>query len=318
VLQGLMQFMTTPNLKPNKLFWLTDDLKIAEKGKTLLFIGCLPIYQTVFENINVNSLDILRASIKLLNLAGIEPVLSNQERCSGHDMLWTGEVQTFQKLAELNYKIFNELQVETIITVCPEGYMTLKNDYPEYLNGQNGHNGQNDNNWDFEVIHITEYLADLIRKGELKIPEENPVNNLTVTYHDPCRLGRLMKVYDAPREILQAIPGLKFREMEHNRNRALCCGVSNWTNCSNTSLSIRAERLSEAQSTCSDKMITSCPKCQIHFKCYTNNKFVEPQINIDIEDITVFLAKSLGLDLNSGPGLDQSKNLDKDNSSNRK
>jgi Fe-S oxidoreductase len=83
--------------------------------------------------------------------------------------------------------------------------------------------------------------------------------------------------------------------MEHNRSRSLCCGVSNWTNCTNTSRSIRAERLLEAKDTGANRLVTSCPKCQIHFKCYTSNEFVQPQIKIDIEDITVFLAKAAQL-----------------------
>ncbi len=289
VLQGMMRFMTTPELNPNKLFWLTDDLKTEKDGKVLLFTGCLPIFQTVFEDLETNSLDILRASIKLMNQAGVKPVLSNQERCCGHDMLWTGEVETFRNLAELNAKIFNKLDVETIVTVCPEGYLTLKKYYPEYLNSNSEYS------WDFKVLHITEYLAALIKSGELTIPEDNPFNNSTVTYHDPCRLGRFMGVYDAPRELLGAIPGLKLIEMEHNRNRALCCGVSSWTNCTDISRSIRAERLSEAQATKSDTLLTSCPKCQIHFKCYTSNNYVNPQIKLNIEDITVFLARAAGV-----------------------
>jgi Fe-S oxidoreductase len=146
-------------------------------------------------------------------------------------------------------------------------------------------------------MHITEFLAELIENDKLTFPEDNGFNGSMVTYHDSCRLGRFMGVYDAPRKILGAIPGLKLSEMEHNRNRSLCCGVSNWTNCTNTSRSIRAERLLEAKATKAETLITSCPKCQIHLKCYTNNEFVEPQIKLDIEDITVFTAKAAGLDI---------------------
>jgi Fe-S oxidoreductase len=293
VLQGLMRFMTAPELKPDKLFWLTEDMKVSTNGKIMLFTGCIPLYQTVFEKLAPNSLDILHATIKILNHAGVEPVLLNEERCCGHDMLWTGDVSTFEKLAKLNAGIFSKKQVETIITVCPEGYYTLKNDYPSFLNNGTAENGNN--SWDFEVVHITEYLAKLIESGELTIPDKNPYNNTMVTYHDPCRLGRFAGVYDAPRTILNAIPGLKLREMDHNRNRALCCGVSSWTNCTNISRNIRAERLLEAKATCADKLITSCPKCAIHFKCYTNNEYVDPQIKIDIEDITLVLARALGV-----------------------
>ena len=291
VLQGLMRFMTTPQLHPNKLYWLTDDLKTEQQSKVLLFTGCIPIFQTVFEDFQTYSLKTLQASIKLLNLAGIKPVLSNQERCCGHDLLWTGDECSFHNLAELNANIFDSLDVETIVTVCPEGYLTLKKDYPMYLNGGSK------KRWDYKVVHITEYLADLIKNGTLAIPKENPFNNKSVTYHDPCRLGRFMGVYDAPRVILNAIPGLKLIEMEHNRNRSICCGVSSWTNCTDISRSIRAERLQEAQATGASKLITSCPKCQIHFKCYTTNEYVQPQIKLEIEDIIVFLARAAGMKL---------------------
>jgi len=240
-------------------------------------------------------LEILRASIKLLNSAGIEPVLSENERCCGHDLLWTGEVEKFNELCRLNAETFHDLGVKTIITVCPEGYLTLKKDYPEYLNSESGEGVKNGNKWDFKVLHITEYLAELVKNGDITFPQDNPFNGSTITYHDSCRLGRFMGVYDAPRTILNAIPGLELIEMEHNKNRSLCCGVSNWTNCTDTSRSIRTERLLEATATGAQKLITSCPKCQIHFKCYTQNEYVEPQIKIDIYDITVFIAQAMKL-----------------------
>ena len=291
ILQGLMRLQTSSELTPDKLYWLGEDLKVVKTGKVYLFTGCMPIYQKMFEDIQANSADILRASVLLLNQCGVTPVISNQERCCGHDLLWTGDVKSFEKLAELNAKMLNDLGVETIITICPEGYLTLKKDYPEFIN--NG--SAEDYEWNFKVVHITEFLAEQLKDGKLSFPEHNPINTTTVTYHDSCRLGRFMGVYDAPRELLSAVPGLELREMEHNRNRALCCGVSSWTNCTDISRSIRAERLTEAKSTEADMLITSCPKCQIHFKCYTNNEIVQPQIKIDIEDITVFLAKAAGL-----------------------
>jgi Fe-S oxidoreductase len=292
IMQGLMRFMTNPTLKPDKLFWLTDDLKTVKNGKTMLFTGCMPIYQTIFDDIGASSLDILRASIKLLNHAGVTPVMSNEERCCGHDMLWNGNVPAFEKLAQLNAEFFSKLGVETIITACPEGYFTLAKDYPEFLNNGSG-SGKSD--WDFEVIHITKYLADLVTSGELVIPDKIKLKNKVVTYHDPCRLGRFMGEYDAPRALLNAIPGLELREMEHNKNRSLCCGVSGWNNCTNTSRQIRAERLTEAKDTGADLLLTSCPKCQIHFKCYTTNKFMDPQIELEVEDLIVFFARAMGV-----------------------
>jgi Fe-S oxidoreductase len=295
-LQGMMRLSASPQLKPNRLDWLKDDvkneLKTSSDSDILLFTGCMPIFPTIFDDIGVDSRDILKASIKLMNLAEIKPQLTNEERCCGHDMIWTGEIETFKKLVQLNFNTFKKLKIKTIITACPEGYLTLKNDYPEYLKSTSDEDEDEENGWDFEVLHITEYLAKLVNDGVLKFPEDNPFNGSIVTYHDSCRLGRFMGVFDAPRTLLNAIPGLKLIEMEHNRERSQCCGVSNWTNCTNTSRSIRAERLQEAKDTGAQRLITSCPKCQIHLNCYTTNEFVKPQIKIDIEDIMVFLAKA--------------------------
>ena len=88
-----------------------------------------------------------------------------------------------------------------------------------------------------------------------------------VTYHDPCRLGRLGGVFDAPRELMEALPGVQLVEMEHSRENSMCCGTSGWMNCSSCSKEIQLRRLEEARQTGADTLITACPKCQIHFRC---------------------------------------------------
>jgi Fe-S oxidoreductase len=209
-------------------------------------------------------------------------------------MLWTGDMDTFNELARLNIDNIKKLGVKTIIVTCPEGYYTLKTEYPKYF-------GDSEEIWDaagINIVHITEYVADKIRSGELKLDElEVPGDNggLKITYHDPCRLGRFAGIYDAPRDILNAIPGVELVEMDRNRHISLCCGVSAWTNCNSISKQIRAEKLNSAKATKAEKLITSCPKCQIHLKCYTHNEYVEPRINIEVEDIIVFLADAMKL-----------------------
>ena len=116
-------------------------------------------------------------------------------------------------------------------------------------------------------------------KNELKFKELKK----RVTYQDPCRLGRHLGIYDAPRKVLQAIPGIELAEMKHNKEESICCGTSCWTNCDSYSKQIRVERLLEAKSTSADILITTCPKCQTHFKCAMTNKGKEKGTDIEIE-----------------------------------
>ena len=107
-----------------------------------------------------------------------------------------------------------------------------------------------------------------------------------VTYHDPCRLGRLAGIYDAPRELLNAIPGIELREMERSRENGVCCGTTGWTNCSSCSKEIQMQRLAEAGNTGAGTVITACPKCQIHFRC-TKSAF---DLEIEVTDLYDLLA----------------------------
>jgi Fe-S oxidoreductase len=121
--------------------------------------------------------------------------------------------------------------------------------------------------------------------------------NTRVTYQDPCRLGRYMGVYQAPRKVLSAIPGVELVEMEHNAADAICCGVSSWVSCGATAKSIQMARLTEAKATGADILVTACPKCQIHFKCALSGKVPgnREAVDIPIEDLTSLVATALGV-----------------------
>ena len=121
---------------------------------------------------------------------------------------------------------FTSHGVKRIITNCPEGYHTFKVDYPRLL----GHTG-------IEVVHMTEVIAPLVQSGEL-----NPGTiNGTATYHDPCALGRCSRIFDGPRQIIDAVDGLELVEMEQNREKALCCGASPWVYCGAVNREIQEE-----------------------------------------------------------------------------
>jgi len=273
IFPALMGIMTNPKIKQNRLDWVSDKL-ISKKGKILYFVGCLPYFDSIFKDIGVNALDIARGAVRIFNTLEIKPVVMDNERCCGHDLLWTGDQENFEVLAKLNLDLIEKTGAEKIITTCPECYRTLKLDYPEYIREPN-----------FEVIHLSEFLADMIDKGKV---EFNRIEE-RVTYHDPCRLGRHLGIYDPPRRVIENIPGIEFIEMEENRDNARCCGTTAWTNCSRFSKQLQIERLKDARATDATRLITTCPKCQIHLKCAMND--IPKKDRIEIEDLTTLVSK---------------------------
>ena len=282
ILFTLMRFMSRSDIRQKRLDWL-DGCHTSKKSAVLYFAGCAPYFEPVFDDIEVSPVDIARNSIKVLNALGIEPMLLPDERCCGHDLLWTGDTETFKKLAQLNAKMIKESGVKKIVFSCPEGYRTFKIDYPQYVE------------LDCELIHITELIAQNLSTLSFGTKRNNPEVK-RVTYHDPCRLGRHLGVYEPPREIIKAIPNIKLVEMEHRGNESICCGTSAWTNCSSYSKQIRIERLHEAKATGAEALVTACPKCQIHFKCAMVDKDAEKGYEIDMRvmDIVTLVGDALG------------------------
>jgi len=277
-LQSIMRLMSNPQIKQRRLEWLTDSYRTATTGDIMYFVGCAPYFEPVFDDMGVRTLNIAEGSIRILNSLGIEPVVLPDEKCCGHDMLWTGDVATFQKLAEHNVAAIKEAGVKKIIFSCPEGYRTFKEDYPKFFDV------------DWEVQHISEFLAERIE--QLNFKEVNK----KVTYQDPCRLGRHLGIYEAPRKLIASIPGIEFIEMERNREEAICCGTSAWTNCDSYSKQIRVDRLLEAKATGADTLVTSCPKCFTHFRCAMTARGAEkgPDLEMEIMDLVELVISALG------------------------
>lgn len=193
-------------------------------------------------------------------------------------------MENFKKLARMNTLAIKESKAKKVVTSCAECYRTLKLDYPRIL-GDLG----------FEVVHISEFLAELIKNGDLEFSSTSRIKK--VTYHDPCRLGRYMGIYDPPRDVIKNISELDLVEMDRNRENALCCGVSSWLNCGKFSKQLQIDRLKEAKATGADLLITSCPKCGIHLKCATNGELPirREEIDLKIQDLSVLVAESLGI-----------------------
>ncbi|MFZ5818559.1 MAG: (Fe-S)-binding protein [Chloroflexota bacterium] len=274
MMQTLGRMMADPDLKQNRLGWLRDDLATSEDSDTIYFVGCLPYYDPMFKNIGVEGIEIAQAAVKILNRLGIQPQVLADERCCGHDQLWQGNIDNFQALANLNMERLKASGAKRIVTTCPECARTLKIDYPQYVGGHG-----------LEVMHLTELLAE---KG-LDFSNIVPAG-ARVTYQDPCRLGRHLGVYDAPR---QAIAGLGYElvEMRRHAGSSLCCGTTCWSSCGRVSKNIQVERLEEARATGAELLVTACQKCQIHFKCAQNDPLLGEELSIPIRDLTTLIAE---------------------------
>jgi Fe-S oxidoreductase len=272
MLQTIMAIQTQ-DIRQNRTSWIQGG-KTSEKGDVFYFVGCRPYFDVIFRDIHAGSIKGAQNVLRLLNACGVEPVISNDERCCGHDALWNGDEERFKQLSELNLRIIRASGAKQAVFSCPEGYHTFKTAYPKYF-GELG----------FEPVHILDFLLEKIRRGALRFQDSGG----TVTYHDPCRLGRLAGIYDAPRKLIETLPGMKLVEMPRSRENAVCCGTTGWMNCSSCSKTIQVQRLREAMETGAGALVTACPKCQIHLRC-AKAAF---DVDIEVTDLFDLLAENL-------------------------
>lgn len=272
MLQTIMALHTRP-IRQNRTAW-AEGGRTREQGEVFYFVGCRPYFDVIFRDIDAGSLDGPRNVLKLLNACGVEPVVSNDERCCGHDALWNGDEETFRRLGEINLEVIRASGAKQVIFSCPEGYLTFKEYYPRTF-GDLG----------FEPVHILDFLVQKQAEGVLAFEE----TDTRLTYHDPCRLGRLAGMYDPPRRLMTAVAGVKLVEMPRSRENSVCCGTSGWMNCSSCSKEIQLQRLSEAQQTGAHRLITACPKCQIHLRCAK----AAYDLEVEITDLYDFLVDRL-------------------------
>ncbi|MGB9721539.1 MAG: (Fe-S)-binding protein [bacterium] len=278
--QSLMRIMSSPNLIPKRMDWIDKNLKISENGDTLYFVGCAPFFDVLFSDIGVTPTNTANSAIKILNFLGINPVLLRDERCCGHDLLWQGDFENFKKLALYTIEAIKKSGAKKIVFSCPECYRTFKIDYSKYFD------------FKIEMFHISEIVAQAI--GEKKIKFNGVERN--ITFQDPCRLGRHLRIYDEPRTIMNTIPKLTLREMRHSKNRAICCGVSAWMNCSNYSKRLQIMRLKEVKETGADLLVTACSKCEIHFNCAmkeTPEAQRAEDIKIEVKNLVDLIAEAI-------------------------
>ena len=297
MLQSAARVMAGPRAPRRDLAWLENgsegDLEIAAEGEVALFVGCLPFYDILFaRDLGLETVEIARAAIRLLNRVGIRPVVLSEERCCGHDLLWNGEREAFEALAGANSAAFAARGVRHILTTCAECCRTWRLDYPEAAA-------------DFQpkVQHMSEFLAEKLAAGELV--KRTGVAG-TTTFQDPCRLGRHLGIVDAPRRVLESFgdetAGVRdgavnrFVEMDKAGVDAQCCGTSGFIHCDANSKRLQSERLRNAAASGADTLVTACPKCLIHFRCAQNEDRLRQRAApvIEVEDLTVLAAALLG------------------------
>jgi len=243
----------------------------TEEMEILYFPGCYLSYDPRLKKV-------ARATANILKRAGVDfGILGARENCCGESIRKTGDEDLFKRLARENIKTFIENGVQKILVSSPHCYHTFKNEYPEFK-------------VNFEVVHISQYLSDLIKDGRLELNKEY---GKKVTYHDPCYLGRHNGIYDEPRDVLKKVPGLELNEMPESRINSLCCGGGGGRIWMETLKGERFSdlRLEQALGVGAEVLVTSCPYCITHFE--ESRIALEDDKSIEIKDITEIIAEVL-------------------------
>jgi Fe-S oxidoreductase/nitrate reductase gamma subunit len=244
----------------------------------LFYVGCAGSFDDRGKKISV-------AFAKILQAAGVSfGILGTEEGCCGDSAMRGGNEYLFQSQAQANIEIMNGYGVKKIIAICPHGYNCIKKDYPNF--------GGN-----YEVYHHTEIIADLIAKGKIKLTNSQ---DGIFTYHDSCFLGRYNKVYDQPRAILNAIPGMKLAEMDRNLSKSFCCGAGGarmWME--EEGERINNARTDQAIATNASTIAVGCPFCLTMLSDGIKDKQQsEKMVALDISEIVI---KAMGLEETKAP-----------------
>ncbi|MGA8248212.1 MAG: (Fe-S)-binding protein, partial [Nocardioides sp.] len=224
-----------------------DDLESLESVDWLFWVGCAGAYEDRAKKTT-------RAVAELLHLAGVSfGVLGNGETCTGDPARRAGNEFIYQGLAQQNVETLTEHRVKQVVTTCAHCFNTLKNEY-------------RDLGLELEVVHHTQLLNRLVREGRLTpVADGAGAAKRTITYHDPCYLGRHNQDYQPPRELLQVLPGASYVEMERSGQRSFCCGAGGARMWMEESIGerINTNRTREAVGTGADQIAVGCPFCRV-------------------------------------------------------
>jgi Fe-S oxidoreductase len=247
------------------------DLSRGETAEVLYWMGCAATYDD-------RARAVAEATVRLMKEAGVDVgVLGARETCNGEAARRMGNEYLFQTMAQQNIETLNDLGVKTIVTTCPHCFNTLKNEYPVF-------------GGEYQVIHHSEFLSQLVAQGRLQ-PKAGEA--MSVTYHDSCYLGRYNNIFDQPRDVLQAVPGLELREMDKSREKSFCCGAGGgrmWLE-EKEGTKINHARTEQALATGAGTIATACPFCLTMMRDGVQSLGAEDTVRV--KDFSEILAENI-------------------------
>lgn len=255
---------------------MADMMAAGETPEILFWVGCAGSFDDRYKRVTI-------AFARILNHVGIKfAVLGPEETCTGDPARRAGNEFLFQMQAVANIQVLDAYSVKKIVTACPHCFNTLKNEYPA-LGGN------------YEVIHHSTYLQQLINDGRVKVEGGESFKGRRITYHDSCYLGRANKVYDAPRLVLAALDA-DLVEMKRSRANGLCCGAGGaqyFKEPEAGKKDVNVERIEEALGTGADTVAVACPFCMTMMSDGVKNKNQEDRVKV--YDLAELIAKGQGL-----------------------
>jgi len=267
-----------------RLVWAEDQGHRAgqhagEMAEIIYYVGCVSsLYPSTYR--------VPQAFARILDAAGVRyHLMGEEELCCGYPLLLNGQMEEARGLASRNTQAVRDSGVNKIVTTCPSCYHTLRVVYPRIV----------DDAEELEVVHATEYLLELLAQKKLPLRESI---SATVTYHDPCDLGRKSGVYDAPRRVVAALsPEIALMEMEDHRERALCCGGGGNVETFRPELTeaISWRRVDQAVGTGAGILATACPQCERVLRQGVRKR----GISLRVADVVELVAESLEDSANS-------------------
>jgi Fe-S oxidoreductase len=266
-----------------------EDIESLDEVDWLFWVGCAGAYEDRAKKTT-------RAVAELLDMAGVSfGVLGNGETCTGDPARRAGNEFVFQGLAAQNAETFKEMKVKKVVSTCAHCFNTLKNEYAQF-------------GVELEVVHHTQLLNRLVREGRLTpVAAANGAPKRSLTYHDPCYLGRHNQVYSPPRELLDIIPDAELKEMPRNSERSFCCGAGGarmWME-EKIGERINLNRTNEAVETGADQIATGCPFCRVMLSDGLTAKQADGSAREEVEvlDVAQLLLASIKGESNGGASM---------------
>jgi len=231
-----------------RMAWITPDIRINESAELLYFPGCAT---------SVKLPEIAQSTARILNRIREDfSILGTSEWCCGNPLLSTGQNELAREVARHNVEEIKRRRIKHVLVSCPGCYRTLSLEYTELLGLAE---------MPFDVIHTSQLFHRLASEGKMSFRE---MPEQVLTYHDPCELGRLSSIYEEPRELIRQIPGIRFVEMDRNRENAWCCGGGGGVKLvyPTQASKVALVRLKEARSSGAKGIVSSCPTCKWNLK----------------------------------------------------